>query len=77
MAGFETIHWINQEVKSVLDEYQTDSQDFIGGEETGDAEPLHNSTEKEDFIWGDYRKLAEILVIMLGGKLPGDKPMVW
>ena len=33
--------------------------------------------EKKDFIRGDYRELAEISVIMLGGKLPGDKPMVW
>ena len=74
MAGFETIHWINQEVKLVLDEFD---DDFIGGGETGDAEPLHNSTEKEDFIWGDYRELAEISVVILSEKLPGDKPMVW
>ena len=33
--------------------------------------------EKEDFIRGDYRDLAEISVIILGGKLPGDKAMVW
>ena len=33
--------------------------------------------EKGDFIRGDYRKLAEISVFMLGGKLPGDKPFVW
>ena len=33
--------------------------------------------EKRDFIRGDYQELAEISVVMLGGKLPGDKPMVW
>ena len=33
--------------------------------------------EKEDFIRDDYRELAEISVVMLGGKQPGDKPMVW
>ena len=33
--------------------------------------------EKGDFIRGDYQELAEISTIMLGGKLPGDKPMVW
>ena len=33
--------------------------------------------EKGDFIRGDYQELAEISVVMLGGKLPGDKPMVW
>ena len=33
--------------------------------------------DKDDFIRGDFRDLDEISVIMLGGKLPGDKPMVW
>ena len=33
--------------------------------------------EKKDFLRGDYQELAEISVVMLGGKLPGDKAMVW
>ena len=33
--------------------------------------------EKGDFIRGDYLELAEISVVMLGGKLPGDKQIRW
>ena len=41
MAGFETIHWINQEVKLVLDEYQVQRVKISSGENRQELMNLH------------------------------------
>ena len=70
-TGYETKDRINQEVKLVLDEYQVRTVKIPSEEKRQELLNLFtNLLEKEDFI----RELAEISVVMLGGKLPGDKP---
>ena len=74
-TGYETKDRINQEVKLILDEYQVRTVKIPSEEKRQELLNLFTSLlEKEDFIRGDYRELTEISVVMLGGKLPGDKP---
>ena len=38
---------------------------------------VKENKKKDLFIRGDYRELAEISLVLLGGELPGGKEFVW